>query len=130
MGTDPEVMALMGDLETITTVPTWTDALEQTVRANLTAKRWAEFDRGEIDMTVTIYSSKHAASYGEAYKVLDMRTGYMTVNEANRVEFDEAWELSDLKKAHYARWLENGVAEQMTAGWGEHRDAISRDVHA
>lgn len=130
MAADPEVQALMTDLEIPTDVPEWTDELEQTVRADLTAKRWAEFERGEMEMTVTIYSSTHAANYGEAYKVLDMRTGEMTVNEANRTEFNEAWELSDSRKANYAKWLDSPLADQMTSSWGEHRDAIMRDVYA
>lgn len=130
MAADPEVQALMQDLEVPTEVPEWTTDLEQTLRADLTAKRWAEFERGEIEMTVTIYSGKHAANYDQPYKVLDMRTGEMTVNEANRVEFDKGWEFSDRKKAGFAMMLEGPLGDRVTEGWGEYRDAILQDIHA
>lgn len=130
MAADPEVQALMKDLDVPTKVPAWTEELDQTVRADLTAKRWDEFERGEMEMTIEIYSSPHAMNYGEAYKALDMRTGEMTVNEANRTEFNEVWELSDSRKANYAKWLDSPLADQMTSSWAEHRDAIMRDVYA
>lgn len=90
----------------LTAATLWLFDREARIRTDLTAKRWAEFDSGEIETTIQIYASKHAFKQDKPWRVLDMRIGGLTVTKAHTVAFDEAWTVSEHKRGGMAPHVE------------------------
>ncbi len=82
-----------------------TDEELATLRSDLLAERRAQYQRGELNVNVTVFASTHAANYDKTYKTFDMASGETVVNEANTAAFDEAWEFSERKKEAFHRLL-------------------------
>lgn len=114
--------------------PPLTRETEDQIRTDLLAYRRAQYERGELDITVQVFSSQHAFNYGQPHKVFDMAAGEMTVNEENRAEFRNDWEMSQSDRDHYLRGIEHfGEARYMNEiknlGKSQYKDEVLKDIY-
>lgn len=115
-------------------VPPLTEEAENQIRADLLAYRRAQYERGEFDVTVQVFSSYHAFNYEKVHTTLDMATGEMTVNEENRAEFRDEWEMSQSDRDFHLRNIEHFgedyyLNKVTSIGKSRYKDAILKDIY-
>lgn len=100
----------------------------ETMRSDLLAKWTDAYDRGEINLTLQVFSSGHAVNYDKAYKTLNMATGDFIVTTENSVVFDEAWEFSEARKTTMERLMTGVGGSQFLDGLGEYAEEYLKDL--
>lgn len=105
----------------------------EAMRSDLLAQRKREYERGELDIEINIFSSAHAANYGKVYKTINTGTGEVVENPQNSVEFDADWEFSESKGRALARLFNDpGIAKQLQdrGSFGAYFDEYKKDIQS
>ncbi|UWQ61463.1 hypothetical protein K3723_11320 [Leisingera caerulea] len=105
---------------------------EAAIRADLLAHRRAQYERGELDIEIKVFSSTWAATYNEPYTTIGMADGRQVTNEANASTFRDEWEMTEHRKAFFRQGIAHHGLEQYAPSLAQHadREEILRDIYS
>ncbi|WP_411351133.1 hypothetical protein PNH50_11530 [Leisingera aquaemixtae] len=105
---------------------------EAAIRADLLSHRRAQYERGELNIEIKVFSSTWAANYNEPYTTISMATGQQVTNEANASTFRDEWEMTEHRKGFFRQGIAHHGLEQYapTLAQHAHREEILRDIYS